>query len=122
MLYNIRNEIESQLQDIHFKSLLEIITAKAINFNIKKETISKKINALKEAASNDTKLLQIEERFKNYFDKHSSFIKKHPLNGNRRIVDAFPTMKFVAKNKKLVDVKEFLTNLNIRTGKNKEDN
>lgn len=121
MLYNIRSEIESQLQDIHFKPLLEIITAKT-NFNSKKETISQKINMLKEAASNDAKLLQVEERIKNYFDKHSSFLKKRPFNGNRRIVDAFPTMKFVARNKKLVDVKEFLINLNIRTGKNKEDN
>ncbi len=28
-------------------------------------------------------------------------------------------MKFVSKNKKLVDVREFLTNLNIKTNKNK---
>lgn len=122
ILYNFRNEIENQLQDTRFKPLLEIITERTINSSSKKETISQKINALKEAYSADTKLLQIEERFKNYFDKHSSFIKKHPFNGNLRIIDAFPTMKFISRNKKLIDVKEFLTNLNIKSGKNKDNN
>lgn len=122
ILYNFRNEIENQLQDTRFKSLLEIITARTITSSSKKETISQKINILKEAYNTDTKLLQIEERFKSYFEKHSSFLKKHPFNGNLRIVDAFPTMKFISRNKKLIDVKEFLTNLNIRSGKNKDDN
>lgn len=118
-LYNFRNEIENQLQDIRFKTLYETITSKSSNFNSKKEAVYQKINSLKELLGTDARLLQLEERFKNYFDKHSKFIKKHPLNGNIRILDAFPTMKFVSKNKKLVDVREFLTNLNIKTNKNK---
>lgn len=122
ILYNFRNEIEIQLQDTRFKPLLEIITTRTINSSRKKETISQKINTLKEAYSADTKLMQIEERFKNYFDKHASFLKKHPFNGNIRIIDAFPTMKFISRNKKLIDVKDFLTNLNIKSGRNKDDN
>ncbi|MDE6616675.1 MAG: putative ABC transporter permease [Lachnospiraceae bacterium] len=119
-LYNFRNEIENQLQDIRFKTLYEIITSTSINFNNKKKAVYHKINSLKEMLGTDARLLQIEERFKNYFDRHSKFLKKHPLNRNLRILDAFPTMKFVPKNKKLVDVREFLTNLNIKTNKNKD--
>lgn len=119
-LYNFRNEIENQLQDIRFKTLHEIIISKSINFNNKKEAVYHKINSLKELLGTDARLLQIEERFKNYFERHSKFLKKHPLNMNIRILDAFPTMKFVPKNKKLVDVREFLTNLNIKTNKNKD--
>lgn len=117
-LYNFRKEIENQLQDIRFKTLYETITSKSISFNNKKETIYQKINTLKEALGTDARLLQIEERFKSYFDKNSKFLKKHPFNRNRRILDAFPTMKFVPNNKKLVDVRELLTYLN-KTGKNK---
>lgn len=119
-LYNFRNEIENQLQDIRFKTLYETITSKGVSFNNKKEAIYQKINTLKEVFGTDARLLQIEERFKSYFDKHSKFLKKRPLNGNIRILDAFPTMKFVSRNKKLVDVRELLTNLNIKTGKDKD--
>ena len=38
-LYNFRNEIENQLQDIRFKTLYETITSKSSNFNSKKETV-----------------------------------------------------------------------------------
>lgn len=119
-LYNFRSEIENQLQDIRFKTLRETISSKNINFNIKKDAIYQKINTLKDALGTDAKLMQIEERFKNYFDRNSTFLKKRPFTGNRRILDAFPTMKFVSKNKKLVDVMELLTNLDIKTGKNKD--
>lgn len=119
-LYNFRSEIENQLQDIRFKTLRETISSKNINFNIKKDAIYQKINTLKGSLGTDAKLMQIEERFKNYFDRNSTFLKKRPFTGNRRILDAFPTMKFVSKNKKLVDVRELLTNLDIKTGKNKD--
>lgn len=120
-IYNFRNEVESLLQDIRYKTLNEIISSKTSNFNIKKEAIYQKINILKEAFGTDTKLLQIEERFKNYFEKHSKFLKKHPFNGNIRILDAFPTMKLISRNKKLIDARELFTNFNIKTGKNKND-
>lgn len=119
-LYNFRSEIENQLQDIRFKTLHEIISSKNINFNIKKETIYQKLASLKDAPGTDARLMQIEERLKNYFDRHSAFLKKRPFTGNRRILDAFPTMKFVSKNKKLIDVRELLTSLDIKTGKNKD--
>ncbi len=108
-LYNFRSEIENQLQDIRFKTLNEIISSKNINFNIKKETIYQKLASLKDALGTDARLIQIEER-----------LKKRPFTGNRRILDAFPTMKFVSKNKKLIDVRELLTSLDIKTGKNKD--
>lgn len=120
-LYNFRTEIENQLQDIRFKSIRDTIYAKTSNFNITKENISQKLNMLKESAGADTKILQLEERFKNYFDKRSSFLKKRFFHNNNRILNAFPTMKFVSKNKTLIDVKEFLTNLNIKTGKKKNN-
>lgn len=74
-LYNFRNEIENQLQDIRFKTLRETISSKNINFNIKKDAIYQKINTLKDAIGTDAKLMQIEERFKNYFDRNSTFLK-----------------------------------------------
>lgn len=120
-IYNFRNEIEGLLQDIRYKTLHETISLKTANFNIKKEAIYQKINILKEALGTDTKLLQIEERFKSYFEKHSKFLKKRPFNGNIRILDAFPTMKLISRNKKLIDARELFTNFNIKTGKNKND-
>lgn len=120
-IYNFRNEVESLLQDIRYKTLRETIYSKTVNFNIKKETIYNKINSLKEAFGTDARLLQIEERFKSYFEKHSKFLKKCPFNGNIRILDAFPTMKLISRNKKLIDARELFTNFNIKTGKNKND-
>ncbi len=120
-IYNFCNEVESLLQDIRYKTLRETIYSKTANFNIKKETIYNKINSLKEAFGTDARLLQIEERFKSYFEKHSKFLKKRPFNGNIRILDAFPTMKLISHNKKLIDARELFTNFNIKTGKNKND-
>lgn len=118
-LYNFRNEIENQLQDIRFKSLRETIAAKTPNFATKIDNIYQKLNTLKESSETGAKATQLEERLKHYLEKHSSFLKKHPFTGNRRILNAFPTMKFISKNRTVVDVKEFFNNFNIKTGHSK---
>ena len=120
-LYNFRFEIENQLQDIRFSSIREAIIAKSPSLAEKWENISSKFALLKGSYENEALITQLEERFKKYKEKHTLFVKKRPITGTRRIINAFPTMKFVPKNKSLVDVKEFINNLNIKTNKRKKE-
>lgn len=120
-LYNFRFEIENQLQDIRFRSIRETIIAKSPSLAEKWENISSKLALLKNSSENETITAQLEERFKKYKEKHTLFLKKRPITGTRRIINAFPTMKFVLKNKSLVDVKEFINNLNIKTNNHKKN-
>jgi hypothetical protein len=41
--------------------------------------------------------------------------------GNRRIVDAFPTMRFIPKNKSSISVKEMIGYINTKVKKNNKD-
>ncbi len=87
-LYNLRAEWEKQMQDISFKELREKFTATGLEF--------------------------IEKSITTYNEKHKSFMKKNPFFGNRRIMDAFPTMKFIPQNKNVIDVKDFINNFNFK--------
>lgn len=141
-LYEFKKELEYLLEDIQFSSLRDIVLApvkektnrSVLNtFNEKKELFYNKLNSLRnESGTRDIKITVIEERFKSYWENRSRFLKKNPLLGNQRLIDAFPTMKFLPKNHSAVDVKEVLMNIKQKTqpfkeriqgkkGKEKED-
>lgn len=62
------------------------------------------------SAESESKLAVIEERFRFYWEYRSHFLKKRPFIGNQRILDAFPSMKILLKNRSAIEIKEFLWN------------
>ena len=118
--YNFRNELEKQLEDIQFTSLRDIISSTSNSFSEKMEATIQRLSSLKENVAEDPRITALEEKFKTYTEKYTVFTKKNKLFGNRRIMDAFPTMKFISKNHSTVDVKELISNFNIK-GKIKKD-
>ena len=73
-----------------------------------------KLNQLKENHTDDPRISLLEERFKNYKNKHFLFTKKNKFFGNRRIMNAFPNMKYISKSHLSIDVKELIDNFNIK--------
>lgn len=118
--YNFRNELEKQLEDIQFTSLRDIISSTSNSFSEKMEATIQKLSSLKENVAEDPRITALEEKFKTYTEKYTIFTKKNKFFGNRRIMDAFPTMKFISKNHSAIDVKELISNFNIK-GKIKKD-
>ncbi len=118
--YNFRNELEKQLEDIPFTSLRDIISSTSNSFSEKMEATIQKLSSLKENVAEDPRITALEEKFKTYTEKYTIFTKKNKFFGNRRIMDAFPTMKFISKNHSAIDVKELISNFNIK-GKIKKD-
>ena len=112
--YNFRNELEKQLEDIQFTSLRDIISSTSNSFSEKMEATIQRLSSLKENVAEDPRITALEEKFKTYTEKYTIFTKKNKFFGNRRIMDAFPTMKFISKNHSTVDVKELISNFNIK--------
>lgn len=113
-LYYIREELESQLEDISFGSIRDAISAKTLNLNEKKDIIFEKFKYLKESYGAESKFASMEQKLKNYFERHTAFLKRKPMTGAKRIIKAFPTMKYIPKKAISIDVKEFINNMNIR--------
>ena len=98
-LYTFRQELEQQFQELQLNSLKDDLLAK-IGLSEKIENIREKLASLKETVIEEPKLRLIEEKLSDYREKSRSLLKnKHFFMGNRRIVDAFPTMRFIPKNK-----------------------
>ena len=114
IFYNLRKELEKQLEDKQFISLHEIISHNTKNFAEKMEATMQKLNQLKENHTDDPRISLLEERFKNYKNKHFLFTKKNKFFGNRRIMNAFPNMKYISKSHLSIDVKELIDNFNIK--------
>ena len=86
------------------------------------ENIREKLASLKETVIEEPKLRLIEEKLSDYREKSRSLLKnKHFFMGNRRIVDAFPTMRFIPKNKSSISVKEMIGYINTKVKKNNKD-
>lgn len=95
-LYHIRDELVAQLSEERFSSLRQIIFSRLHTQNERAEGFLKHLEELKAAHSGeDSKLAEIEQRFKEYRERHISFQKKNPFLGNKRIMQAFPTLKFI---------------------------
>lgn len=63
----------------------------------------------------ESRLGNMEQRVKEFWDSRNYFLKKKPLIGNQRLLDAFPTMKYKPKNHSAIDVKEILMNIKTKT-------
>lgn len=57
----------------------------------------------------------IEERLKNRFENVTDFLKKHPLTGTQRLLDAFPNMKILSGKTSSIKVKELLSMIKEKT-------
>jgi len=80
-----------------------------------------KLNSMRNSAEEgESGFSAIEERFRAYWEKCGRFLKKNPLTGNQRLLDAFPSMKIITKNHSAVDVKELLLNIKQKAGTRKK--
>lgn len=118
-LYRFRDELIQQLEEGQFTSLRDIITSKTQSLSERTEAFRKRLAELKPTdAENDSRLSSLETRFREYQEKHLTFQKKNRFFGNGRLLEAFPTMKFIPKNSKkrpkeyrTIRVREFLIQL-----------
>lgn len=121
-IYSFRQELEQQLQDLQLSSIREEFLAKT-GLNEKFENIREKLGAIRENANEDSKIRLLENKLNEYHKKIHSLLKnKHFITGNKRIVDAFPTMRFIPKNKSSISVKEMIGYINTKVKHNKKNN
>lgn len=125
-LYEFKKELEGLLEDVRLSSLRDLLNVSVkgksgrsiLNaYNEKKELFYSKLSSVRsEFGGKDSAITAMEERFKTYWERRIHFLKKNPVFGNRRLFDAFPTMKLTFRNHSAVEVKELL--MNIRHKKN----
>lgn len=98
-LYHFRAELMQMVEESQYSSLRDIITSKTQNLNERTENFHKHLQELKENyKDSDSRLANIEARFHEYQEKHFSFRRKNHAFGGGRLIQAFPTMKFIPKN------------------------
>ena len=118
-LYSFRQELEQQLQEMQLSSLKDDFLAK-IGLSEKIDTLREKLASIRETVTEEPKIRLIEDILNQYREKSHSILKtKHLFFGSRRIVDAFPTMRFIPKNKSSISVKEMIGYINTKVKKNK---
>lgn len=120
-LYEFRKELEYLLEELQLPSPREFLnnTTKGVSekftvegFNELKEIFYQKRSNMKEnMEENESKLALVEERLRFYWENRARFLKKRPMIGNQRILDAFPGMKILSKNHTSIEVKELLLNI-----------
>ena len=128
-LYEFRKELEYLLEDMKLVSLKEILSSTTKEWSERfplsglserKELFIQKLSSMRNSAEEgDSMFSAIEERFRAYWEKCSRFLKKTPLIGNQRLLDAFPSMKIITKNHSAVEVKELLLNIKQKAGSRK---
>ena len=129
-LYEFRKELEYLLEDMKLVSLKEILSSTTKEWSERfplsglserKELFIQKLSSMRNSAEEgDSRFSAIEERFRAYWEKCSRFLKKTPLIGNQRLLDAFPSMKIITKNHSAVEVKELLLNIKQKAGSRKK--
>lgn len=120
-LYEFRKEVEYLLQDINLLSLRELLnnTTREMTEKVSKKGVVEGRTFLQQRLSKMLGMLEegemqftgFEEKIASYREKCSQFLKKSPLVGNQRLVDAFPTMKIITKNRSAIKTKDILINL-----------
>lgn len=95
-LYHFRDELVAQLEEERFSPLRQTIFSKIHTQNERAENFLKRLEELKaNHIGEDSKLADIEARFREYKERHAAFQKKNSFFGNKRIMQAFPTLKFI---------------------------
>lgn len=120
-LYEFRKEMEYYFQDVSLLSLKELLnstTRETVDHVYSKgfsegkhflrQRLSRILGILEES---EPKTSGLEERIAAYKEKCSQFLKRNPIVGNQRLVDAFPTMRIITKNHSDIGVKELLLQL-----------
>lgn len=98
-LYHFRDELVAQLEEERFSPLRQAIFSKIHTQNERAENFLKRLEELKaNHIGEDSKLADIESRFREYKERHAAFQKKNPFFGNKRIMQAFPTLKFIPQS------------------------
>lgn len=69
----------------------------------------------------ESRLSAIEERWKGRFESVSAFLKKHPLTGTQRLLDAFPNMKILTEKTSPIKARELLAMLKDKTAEWKKN-
>lgn len=127
-LYQLHHEFILQLEEGGYTSLRELLTTRTISLTERAEAFRQHLNELKASRlENDPRLAHIDTRFHEYIQKHRSFQKKNHFLGNGRLVQAFPTMKFIPKHNKIRSkklhsfrVKDFMIQLDSKSKENKK--
>ena len=124
-LFGFKKEIEELLEDVQLQSVKDFLleTRKEFSekmslaaFEQKNEQLYSKLKALKrDPKENSVKLAAFEERFRIFWEKRNRLNDKNPFVGSRRILDAFPTMKFYPKGQKAVSVKDLMIHFKKKT-------
>ncbi|MCD7825613.1 MAG: putative ABC transporter permease [Clostridiaceae bacterium] len=118
-LYDLKKELEYLLDELQEASLREILSAgrkereeKPVQSELSAwaETFAGKLKSLR-GKSEDSALNTLEERFRLYLEHRSSVLKKRPLIGNQRLLDAFPNMKLLSGKHADVEVRDLLMNI-----------
>lgn len=122
-LYEFRNELDGLLSELPSIRKWFIGTIREWSDKLpSREMLAEKLKSVpKNPSENDSKFSAIEERIKNYWETYTSFLKKRPFTSNKRLLDAFPTMKFFPKNHSPVSVKDFLGNIRKKVSNKKKD-
>jgi len=98
-LYHFRDELVAQLEEERFSPLRQTIFSKIHTQNERAENFLKRLEELRaNHIGEDSKLADIEARFREYKERHAAFQKKNPFFGNKRIMQAFPTLKFIPQS------------------------
>ena len=112
-LYKIRTELETQFEDVHFKNIINTLKNR-VSFSERIENSYRQLSELKNILNEDAKLIEFEKKYKAYIDSHVHLLKHSSFFGTRRIAKAFPSMKLLPSPKISVDVKEFLSEFNLK--------
>lgn len=96
-LFGFKKEIEELLEDVQLQSVKDFLLETRKEFSEKMS------------------LAAFEERFRIFWEKRNRLNDKNPFVGSRRILDAFPTMKFYPKGQKAVSVKDLMIHFKKKT-------
>ncbi len=102
-LSRIREELVELLEEGQFAPLKELLanTPGARSMSNTAEEFRKRISAIRESyTGEESRFSQYEARIRDYLMKHRQFQKKNRFFGNNRLVQAFPTMKFIPSSAK----------------------
>lgn len=123
-LYEFRKELEYMTEELSLGSLLETLRYsrewpdkfEIRSFSEWKELFEKKLAGVRAVSGEkDGRLNALEERFRLYWENRNSFLSRHPLTGNQRLLDAFPNMKLLSGKHTRVAAKEILMTIKDKT-------
>ncbi len=97
-LFSLNKEIEAYLKDSKYSKIFEAFSNKTASLSEYTDTLKKRFSEFRDSKQdNDSTLSVIENKIRNYAEKHNQFFKPTMFTNNKRIFKAFPNMKFIPK-------------------------